>query len=308
VTSPLHSKSIVRRDEAGGVSRFFAAADGLRLHMRDYGPAIASPCPVVCLPGLARTAADFDVLARRLSARGRRIAALDYRGRGLSDRDPDWRHYDIPVEAADVQTALAAAEIEQAIFIGTSRGGLHVMALAVLQPSLLRAAVLNDIGPVIETAGLERIRGYVGKLKQPDSWKEATALFQDLLGDQFTGLTPAEIEAYARLTFEEKDGALVPRYDVNLMRNLADLNLAAPLPQLWPQFDALQKISLLVIRGENSDLLSSETLAAMAARHPRCETFVVPGQGHAPLLLDEPTLARIEGFVAEVDRAPDKSA
>ena len=150
------------------ISHFFTSKDGLRLHMKDWragSPAL----PVVCLPGLTRNAGDFDVLAARLSAK-RRVVALDYRGRGLSDRDPDWKHYDLFVENIDILTALEAASIEAAIFVGTSRGGLHTMLLTGTRPQLLRAVVLNDIGPVLDVEGLRRIQSYVGKLPRPSSW------------------------------------------------------------------------------------------------------------------------------------------
>jgi pimeloyl-ACP methyl ester carboxylesterase len=280
------------------VSRFYSAQDGLRLHLRDYeGP--RDRTPVVCLPGLARTAEDFDRVARRLMA-SRRVVALDYRGRGLSEYDKDWTHYDLAVESADILTVLTAAGIGEAIIVGTSRGGLHAMLLAAVRPTLLRGVVLNDIGPVLEAKGLARIRGYVGKLPAPRSWSDAIALAKSIMGAQFTSLDDASWETYARLTFEEKGGHFLPRYDVNLMRPLAALDLEAPLPQLWPQFDGLAHVPLLAIRGKNSDLLSPETLAGMAARHPRFESLVVPGQGHAPLLLDEPTLERIAAFVGEI--------
>lgn len=272
--------------------------------MRDYGARYSDLLPVVCLPGLARTAGDFDRLARRLSRHGRRVVALDYRGRGLSEWDPDWRRYDIPTESDDIQTVLTAAEIGQAIFIGTSRGGLHIMRLAAVRPSLLRAAILNDIGPVIEVAGLARIRGYVGKLPRPTSWPRAVDLFKEMFSRQFTAVDLSDLETYARLTFEERDGALVPRYDERLLLTLKALNLEEPFPQAWPRFEELAAIPLLAIRGANSDLLSAATLSAMEARHPHCETYVVPGQGHAPLLLDEPTLGRIEEFVEAVQPAP----
>jgi pimeloyl-ACP methyl ester carboxylesterase len=285
----------------GGVSRFVAAADGLRLHIRDYGGAAAGRSPVVCLPGLARTAADFDRLAMRLSAAGRRVAALDYRGRGRSNRDLDWRNYNLGVESADISKTLDELGISRGIFIGVSRGGLHIMALAAASSTLLDAAVLVDIGPVIETKGLERIRSYVGKLPAPTSWPAAVEMVQTILGPRFSGLAPEDVEAYARLTLKERNGAFVPRYDTRLTDHLAHMDLSKPLPATWEQYDALREIPLLAIRGENSDLLSPETFAAMAARHPGCETFTVPGQGHAPLLRDEPTLARIEAFVERVD-------
>lgn len=280
-------------------SRTVEAPDGLRLHARDYGRTDADAPTVLCLPGLARTAADFDALARHLVAAdpGRRVLALDYRGRGLSARDPDPARYDIPVESGDILAVLDALGVTQAVLVGTSRGGLHTMMLAAVRPSLLRGAVLNDIGPVIEPVGLARIRGYVGKLPQPGSWDEAVAMLRQVAGAQFTGLADADWLAYAETTFETEGGAFRTRYDPALMNNLAKLDLDA-VPTLWPQFEALGGVPVLVIRGANSDLLSPETAAAMTARLPDCTLLTVPGQGHAPLLTDAPTLAGIERFVA----------
>ena len=280
-------------------SRFFTSKDGLRLHMKDWGA--ASPAlPVVCLPGLSRTTADFDALAARLSPT-RRVVALDYRGRGLSDRDPDWKHYDLFVENIDIITVLEAAGIEAAIFVGTSRGGLHTMLMTGTRPQLLRAVVLNDIGPVLEVEGLRRIQSYVGKLPRPTSWVGAVEIVKRNMEASFTGLNEADWEAYARQTFEETETGFAPRYDAAIMKAFAQMDLDKPIPALWPQFEALAPVPVLAIRGENSDLLSPQTLAEMAGRHPRFEAMTVPGQGHAPLLRDEPTLARIEGFVARVD-------
>ena len=148
-------------------SRFHTSADGLKLHLRDYVPVQAHHgLPVVCLPGLARTADDFDALARALASGScgglpRRVLAIDYRGRGLSDRDSDPKKYDLAIESADIQSMLAAEGVTRAIVIGTSRGGIHAMLFAAFKPELLAAVVLNDIGPVLEPAGLQRIKGYV---------------------------------------------------------------------------------------------------------------------------------------------------
>ena len=280
------------------VSHFYSAQDGLRLHLRDHGGP-EGRTPVVCLPGLARTAEDFDALASHLKSE-RRVVALDYRGRGLSDWDKDWKNYDLAVENGDILTVLAAAGISEAVLIGTSRGGLHSMIFAATRPTLLKGVVLNDIGPALEAKGLARIRGYVGKLPAPRSWSDAVNLAKSIMGAQFTGLSEAEWETYARLTFIEKDGRFSARYDPNLMRPLAALDLEAPLPELWPQFEGLAHVPVLAIRGENTDLLSEATLSGMAARHPRFESHTVPGQGHAPLLLDEPTISVIAQFVAKI--------
>ena len=281
------------------ISRFFTSKDGLRLHMKDWGVA-SSALPVVCLPGLSRTADDFDSLAARLSPT-RRVVALDYRGRGLSDRDPDWKHYDLFVENIDILTVLEAAGIEAAIFVGTSRGGLHTMLMTGTRPKALRAVVLNDIGPVLEVEGLRRIQSYVGKLPRPSSWAGAVEIAKGIMGAHFTGLSEADWEAYARQTFEETEAGFAPRYDPAIMKAFAQMDLDKPIPALWPQFEALAPVPVLAIRGENSDLLSPQTLAEMARRHPNIESMTVPGQGHAPLLMDEATLVRIEAFIARVD-------
>ena len=205
-------------------SRYIRAADGLRLHYFDYsappGGGGSPLLPVVCLPGLARSADDFDRIARTLQADGRRILALDYRGRGRSDWDQDWRRYDFDVEQADIMAQLADAGVEQAVFIGTSRGGLHTMRIAARRPGVVRGAVLNDIGPKIEHAGLLRIKRYVGKLPPIPSMREAIALMRMTAGVDFSGVSPQEWEDYARLTFVEKDGKVLLRYDPELSHTL----------------------------------------------------------------------------------------
>ena len=156
-------------------SAFVTAPDGLRLHLREYGPRLSPRLPVVCLPGLSRTAEDFDPLASSLAsdaAAPRRVLAPDYRGRGLSESDRNPANYSIPVELADVIAVLTACAAAPAIIIGTSRGGLVAMALAAVEPAAIAGVVLNDIGPVIDAKGLMRIKSYVGKLPQPKTFEE----------------------------------------------------------------------------------------------------------------------------------------
>ena len=287
-------------------SRFTTSTDGLRLHLRDYAPAGAAPLPVVCLPGLTRSAADFHVLATALSKETdgppRRVVSIDYRGRGLSDRDPDWRHYDVRVEATDVIAQLAAQGIDRAAVIGTSRGGLIAMVLGALAPRLMAGVVLNDVGPVIDSKGLTRLRGTVGKLPVPGSWDDAVDLLKHLSSAHFPALSDDDWQTLARQSYLEIDGRLSALSDPAIGHTLASLDLEAPLPTLWPQFDGLQAVPMLVIRGEHSDLLSPETVAAMTARHPNCDVWLVPGQGHAPLLMDEPTITKIARFVARIPK------
>jgi pimeloyl-ACP methyl ester carboxylesterase len=291
--------------ETGFTSRFTAASDGLGLHWRDYGPLASQALSIVCLPGLARTAADFHELALAFAqdeAKPRRVLALDYRGRGLSQYDRDWKNYDIRIELDDLMQVLVASGTEQAVFIGTSRGGLLTMALATARPAVIKGAVLNDVGPVIDARGLLRIRGYVGKLPVPRSFTEGAEILKRLSDQHFPALGAAEWELMARRTWTDRDGALRPDYDVKLMKGLEELDLEAPLPVLWVYFDALKTVPMLAIRGANSDLLAEKTLEEMAQRHPDCEIYTAPGQGHAPLLGTKDMIRRIAKLVARSER------
>lgn len=293
----------------GYTSRFIRAGDGLRLHAREYGARPDAATPVLCLPGLARHSFDFHALALRLSRdpkTPRRVLALDYRGRGLSEYDRDPSHYDVRKEAEDVLAVCAALGMHEAVLVGTSRGGLITMALSAMRPALIRAAVLNDIGPAIEAKGLIRIRGYVGKLPTPKSWDEAVESLARLSSAQFPGLDRSGWEELARGTWFERDGKLVLAYDPALTKALEELDLEQTPPPLWPLFDGLVGVPVLAIRGRHTDLLSPATLAEMARRHPRCETHEVEGEGHAPLLRG-PTAERIAAFIAGAGVDGDRS-
>jgi len=285
---------------------FVTAQDGLRLHVREYGERTARALPVVCLPGLARTTADFDPLGTALAdnpARPRRVLALDYRGRGLSDYDRDPGRYSIPVELGDVAAVLTARAVASAVFVGTSRGGLIAMALAAARPTAIAGVVLNDIGPVIEPQGLMRIKSYVGRLPQPHGFTEGAEVLSRLFGDQFPKLGAADWLAAARRTWHDRDGSLVLTYDPRLADGLAALTPDQPLPTMWSQFDALAQIPMMVIRGANSDILSAATLTAMRARRRETTVLEIPDQGHAPLLAEPDTIARIADFLAGCDEA-----
>jgi pimeloyl-ACP methyl ester carboxylesterase len=284
-------------------SRFFTAPDGLRLHALVHGEETApGPAPIVCLPGLTRPARDFVVLAQHLHARTpRRIVSLDYRGRGGSDWDPDWRHYALPVEYVDILAVLDEMEIDSAIFIGLSRGGLHAMTLASLRPERVKALVLNDVGPELETQGLAKISAYIGRLPVLRTLEEAVDHYKGSMGGHFPAVPDEHWRYYVRNSLNETPERLRLSYDPQLARMMDNFDPSQPLPNLWEQFIGLEG-PILALRGEHSDLLSPEVHARMAASHPRCQTHVVPGQGHAPLLLDAPTLDRIVAFIDEVDR------
>jgi pimeloyl-ACP methyl ester carboxylesterase len=286
---------------------YVTARDGLRLHLREYGARTAPGLPIVCLPGLARTAADFDRLAGALSGDPRcqrRVLALDYRGRGLSDHDPNPDNYSIPIELDDVLSVLTARSVESAVFVGTSRGGLILMALAALRPGVIAGAVLNDIGPVLEPQGLMRIKGYVGQLPVPRDFADGAEILRRVSAAQFPRLTDADWLAAAHRTWRQDGGGLVITYDTRLACALASFDPAHPLPAMWPQFDALASVPLMVIRGANSDLLSAATVEAMRARRAAMTILEIHDQGHAPLLAEADTIARIADFVARCSATP----
>ena len=293
---------------AGGVtdtgkSAFVSAPDGLRLHVREYGARTPQRLAVVCLPGLTRTVADFDALAPALAKAGpRRVLAVDLRGRGQSeyDRNPD--NYNLLVELGDVAAILTALAAGPAVFVGSSRGGLLSMHLAVAHPTAIAGVVLHDIGPVIEPKGLARLRSYVGKLPQPRNFAAGGEILRSVFHGQFPNLTTEQWLASAERTWRQaRNGALMPTYDVKLSRTLNAIDIETPLPPLWNEFEALARVPMMVIHGERSDILSAATVAAMAVRHPGMETIEVPDQGHVPLLEGNDMIQRVIDFVAKCD-------
>ena len=285
---------------------FVTAQDGLRLHVREWGPRAGPTAPVVCLPGLARTVADFEPLATALalnSGTPRRVLALDSRGRGKSQYDRNPANYNLKVELADLLAVLTALGIARAVFVGTSRGGILAMLLGGARPGAIAGCVLNDIGPVIEPKGVARIKSYVGELPRPASFQEGADILRKLFGSQFPKLTDDEWLAFARRTFKEADGRMVPDYDARLATILQEIDLEHPLPSLWKEFDSLARRPMLVIRGSNSDILSPATVGAMRARRASLEVVEVADQGHAPLLVDAGTIGCIADFVAACDGA-----
>src|SRR6516162_4245807 len=223
----------------GFASAFVTAQDGLTLHVRRYGSRHTSAHSVVCLPGLARTAADFHLLATALAAdpaNPRLVLALDYRGHGQSQYDRYSNNYTIRVALADLSVVLAAFEITSAIFVGTSFGGVLAMMLAVLPPAAVAGVILNDIGPVMEPRGLMRIKSYVGKLPIARNFEEGAEILRWLFEAQFTKLTPQDWIAFAQRTWREGHGTLAPPHDPRLAGALI-LGRKHP-PKLWDNFDA----------------------------------------------------------------------
>lgn len=280
------------------------ARDGLVLHTRDYGSPGGPHLPVVCLPGLTRNARDFHDLAVFLSThkhRPRRVLAIDFRGRGGSGWDKDWRNYAPLTELGDVLDVLVAARIERACFVGTSRGGIVTMLMSAVRPTAIGAAVLNDVGPEIDGRGLLRIKNVLSATGAPSSWAEAAALLRQAYEAHFPAIDEAGWEDYARKTFDDRAGRPHRAFDPKIVKTLQSIDYNEPMQTLWPQFDGLANVPVLVLRGANSDILSAETLERMIARRPDLDIMVIDNAGHAPMLVDPAELARIAAFAAAAD-------
>jgi len=273
---------------------YFTVRDGLRLHYRDYLGASEKP-PLLCLPGLTRNARDFADFAERYSPRFR-VIALDFRGRATSDYDPVPARYNPLTYAEDVIELLAHLGIDQAIFVGTSLGGLVTMVVAATAPQRIAAAIINDVGPDVDPAGVNRILTYVGKDVRFSSWDEAADTIAANYGSKFDRFTHSDWVAMAKRNCREENGEIRFDYDMAIAE---PFRTAGPVPQvdLWPLFAALGHKPLLVVRGEKSDLLTAETAAKMRAIAPGMKLAVVAGVGHAPELSEPEAVAAIDEFL-----------
>ena len=292
------------------VKRFeITTRDGLVLRGEAFGDRTTPATPVICLPGLTRSSRDFHPLAERLALdpdHPRFVLALNSRGRGTSDHDPNPENYDLITEAQDVIDTLTAAGLHEAIFIGTSRGGLLTFVIAAMRPGLIAGALLNDIGPVIDAMGLSRIKTYLTRARPLTSWKDALDFAKVAHHGQFTNLTEAQWQQFVEMTFRDEDGVPVADFDKAIISGLESVDLSQHLPDAWPQFEALAHCPVMVLRGEHSDILSHETAMEMTRRHPDCQYREVRHQGHAPLFITDELNDTVADFLVEVDIKREK--
>ena len=284
---------------------FYRSHDDLLLYARKYGGEGAPGRPLVCLAGLTRNGRDFHDLAVALSthpSHPRPVYCIDYRGRGRSEWDKDWHNYSPYIELLDVTALLTLRGLTNVAILGTSRGGIVTMLLAVTRPSAIGCAILNDIGPVIETAGLARIMGYAGKIPLPRDWDEATRIVRDINIRQFTAIDSEGWRKLTRQLFNEEDGRPAEACDPRVATALSEVDIARVVPAMWEHFESLFQVPVMVLRGENSDLLSAATVQEMQARHPALTPVVIRNEGHAPLLLDRLSQRLIADFLIETDK------
>ena len=265
-------------------------SDELSLYARDYaGAEGAARLPVIAIHGLTRNSADFGTVAPLIAATGRRVLALDVRGRGRSDRAADPMTYQPPVYAKDVLALLDQAGVGRAVFLGTSMGGLITMAATAMAPDRVAAALLNDIGPEVAPEGLARIASYTGQTVEIRSWDDAADYARRTNGAALPHYGPDDWLAFARRVFREgPDGVPVLDYDPDITVPMRAAGKDALVPDLWPAFRNLAEgRKLLLVRGATSDLLSSDIAGRMREAAPEMKFVEVPGVGHAPML-DEP--------------------
>lgn len=289
---------------AAYVERRWKSPDGLDLFARDYapGPGPARP-PVIAIHGLTRNSADFEAIAPLLAQSGRRVLAVDVRGRGLSDRAPDPMTYRPDVYAADVLALMDQAAVGRAVFMGTSMGGLITMALTALRPKAVVAAILNDIGPEVAPEGLARIAAYSGQPVEIDSWADAAAYAKRINAVAFPHYSDADWDAFARRIFRQgPDGEIGLDYDPDISVPIRAAGAKALVPNLWPMFRRLARNRpTLLVRGGVSDLLSADIAARMRKAAPGMAYVEVPQIGHAPMLDEPEAKAAIFEFLAELD-------
>ena len=265
----------------------FTAPDGASIYYEDEGTGL----PVLCVSGLTRNARDFDFVAPHLA--GVRLIRMDYRGRGQSEyRDP--ASYAVPVETKDALALLDHLGVGKAAVLGTSRGGMIALVMTAMAGDRVLGVAFNDIGPVVEPAGLDAIMDYLGKVPDaPDLDALARARTMD---PAFPGVSAERWRQFLSHTNIETPDGLALNYDARL-RDAVAATFGQPAPDLWPLFDKLAGKPCAVIRGANSDLLSAATVAEMARRHPGLIVAEVPDRGHIPFLDEPPALAALQAWL-----------
>jgi pimeloyl-ACP methyl ester carboxylesterase len=280
----------------------WTSADGLELYCRIHEAPAAGPASgarvltVMCLPGLTRNSRDFEALAPHLAARYR-VVCPDLRGRGFSARDPRWQNYHPGTYLADLQQLMQVLALERVAIVGTSLGGLLGMMLGATMPERIAGLVLNDVGAEVDPRGIERIKSYTGLLPPVRTWDEAIEQYRAVNGNAWPGLADEAWSRMVRRSYREDAGG-TPVLDFD--PRIGDALRAAPAAPggLWPLFERLGAIPMLVIHGALSDILNVSILERMQRQKPELERVTVGNRGHVPLLDEPEALTVIDRFLA----------
>lgn len=281
----------------------FTSYDGISLYGRHY-PGEAHRRPLLCLANITENSRSFDPLAQAISTheQGQHpVYTLDFRGRGLSENDPNWKNYTPMIEMLDVINFMALNRLHRPVILASGWSGVIVMMMAVMHSAMLGPVIFNDTGPKLETNGLIRAQAFIGRLPVPSSWRKAAEQIKELNKNNFTDLTQDDWLRLAHQQYNEVEGRPHTAYDANLEKSLMMVDVTKGTPTMWEQFDALNHVPILAIRGENSDVLSKKTLEDMFYRHPNLQMFTVANEGHAPRLDDDLSIERIRLFLEKND-------
>lgn len=288
--------------------RFWWSNDGIRLHARDYPPAdavaVAGRPPVLCLPGLTRNARDYEGVAERLAAAGWRVIVAEFRGRGESGYAKDPMSYVPLTYVQDIEGLVAELALDRFVSIGTSLGGIVTMLLAGAGHGDIAGAVLNDVGPEIEAAGLARIRGYVGKASSFPTWVHAARAIAEANADVYPGYSINDWIAMAKRLYRlNSTGRIVLDYDLKIAEPLRVPGNEAG-PDMWRALERLKGVPVLIVRGGVSDILSPAVAERMRAALDPAELVTVPETGHAPTLDEPEAAAGIDRLLVQVAVEP----
>lgn len=278
------------------IDGYFTNPDGLKQHYRDYNSAPAGAPVVLCMPGLTRNAKDFGYIADHLKNRCRLIC-VEQRGRGLSQWDPDPSRYSPVTYVDDMMTLLAHLGLREIITIGTSLGGLMTIMMNAMHPGIIKAAVINDIGPEIDPKGIDRIKSYVGIGAPPATWDEAVAAVKSANPGVYPNFTDQEWVDFTHMLYTDEGGTPVAQYDPAIRKNFDDQDDQSA-PDLWPLFTLMHSVPTVVLRGGLSDILAADTLERMQAEHPDLVAVTVPDVGHVPLMREKIVQDAIDTLIA----------
>lgn len=275
----------------------YQSQDGLSLYARIYNA--DAPNTILCMHGLTRNSRDFELVADHLADRYR-VIVVEQRGRGDSEWDSNYQNYNPQTYVQDMYTLLGSLGVDKVALIGTSLGGLMSMMMRAMTPDRIVGVVLNDIGPVVEPAGIERIKTYVGKSLPFETFEDLAQITKKMHGDYFPNAKDEDWMRMAKRTAIMKDGKVVMNYDPAIARPFNEADDNAIPPDLWPLFAAMKGIELLTIRGDTSDLFSEDTLNKMAEVHGNMARHIVPHEGHAPMMDDADSLAALDAWASRV--------
>jgi pimeloyl-ACP methyl ester carboxylesterase len=279
----------------------FQSDDGLRLFARDYSSLHSALTPLLCLPGLTRNSKDFETIVPWL-AQSRRVIAPDFRGRGLSQYASDPASYRPDMELIDIISLLNFLKINRVAIIGTSRGGIVGLLMASFFHDRLAGLFLNDVGPELDSAGLLRIRSYLGVQNEFASWEMAIANLKST-NSGFESLAADEWQAFAQRVFKPVNGLPRIDYDPALLQTFPSVEdiTAGRVANLWEFFGKIEDLPISVARGEHSDLLSAVTVAAMKQQNAALDATTIPKRGHAPFLDEASARDALVRWLARID-------